>query len=83
MITGTKAISKLDLTDFKCQLTELQRYCDNLMTITDGLEFRYNHEQGGCLISREMAMAIMYGAEALEEYAHKTEKYYLDMIKED
>ena len=82
MVAEAKTINNVALVDFKCQLMELQRYCENLKTITDGLEVGYNHEQGGCIISREKAMAIMYGAEALEEYAHKLERYYLDMIEE-
>ena len=82
MVAETKTINNVALVDFKCQLMELQRYCENLKTITDGLETGYDSQLGRCTISLEKALAIMYGAEALEEYAHKTERYYLDMIED-
>jgi len=83
MVADAMTISNVALVDFKCQLMELQRYCQNLKILTDGLDVHYDHKQERCTISREKAMAIMYGAEALEEYAHKTEEFYLDMIEAD
>lgn len=83
MVADAMAISNVKLEDFKCQMEELQRYCVNLKTLTEGLDVRHDHNKGGCIISLDKAMAIMYGAEALEEYAHKTEEFFLDIIKED
>ena len=55
-------------------MLELQRYCINLKILTDGLDVYYDLKQRGCIISREKAMAIMYGTEALDRYAREMNK---------
>ena len=74
MVAEAKTINNVALVDFKCQLMELKRYCINLKILTDGLDVYYDLKQRGCIISREKAMAIMYGAEALDRYAHEMNK---------
>jgi len=74
MVTEAKTISNVALMDLKGQLLELQRYCINLKILTDGLDVYYDLKQRGCIISREKAMAIMYGTEALNRYAHEMNK---------
>ena len=74
MVTEAKTISNIALMDLKGQLLELQRYCINLKILTDGLDVYYGLKQRGCIISREKAMAIMYGTEALDRYAHEMNK---------
>ncbi|NLD23367.1 MAG: hypothetical protein GX670_03965 [Bacteroidales bacterium] len=72
MIAEAKSINNIDIIDFKCRLEELNRYCVNLKELTDGLDVSG--------LPKERALAIMYGAEALEEYFHATHLMYRDMI---
>ena len=74
MVTEAKTISNIALMDLKDQMLELQRYCINLKILTDGLDVYYDLGQRGCIISREKAMAIMYGTEALDRYAREMNK---------